>query len=251
MSGTATAYLTNESWCPRVNNKTFILLVVVCGGVAVASTLTTLIIKKLKLDVSTALPTTVSIISLAATVFFGIVGTPLPGKAAGGGSSPTSGPVTPTASALPSSSPTVPAIGAQLGPTVNSTFIEGASDTPYAGKCVDVRGPSTAPDTPAQIWACEQVDEMRWQLTSAGEIQGYGGNCLTVADADADATPVLMEPCRDTPDQQWQPQSDGHISYTGGRCLDIQGPSANSGTALQIWQCKNVPEELWQLAPAL
>jgi hypothetical protein len=93
------------------------------------------------------------------------------------------------------------------------------------------------------------VDEMRWKLTSAGEIKGFGGNCLTVVGDNADATPVLMEPCNNTPDQQWQMQSDGHISYAGGRCLDIQGPSTNDGTALQIWLCKNVPEELWQLTP--
>ena len=63
-----------------------------------------------------------------------------------------------------------------------------------------------------------------------------------------DATPVLMEPCGNTPDQQWQLNPDGHISYSGGRCLDIKGPSANDGTALQIWQCENVAEELWQKA---
>jgi hypothetical protein len=51
-----------------------------------------------------------------------------------------------------------------------------------------------------------------------------------------------------TPDQHWDVQPDGHISYPGGRCLDIQGPSADDGTALQIWQCKDVPEELWRLA---
>jgi Ricin-type beta-trefoil lectin domain len=106
----------------------------------------------------------------------------------------------------------------------------------------------TAQDTPVQIWGCKQVDEMRWQFTGTGEIQGFGGNCLTVVGDDADATPVLMEACQDTPDQHWHVQPDGHISYAGGRCLDIQGPSVNDGTALQIWQCKDVPEELWQLA---
>jgi hypothetical protein len=215
------------------------LLVFVCGGVFVTSALATLITKKLKLEVSTALPTTVSIISLAATIFFGIVGMRLPDSASG---SPT---ITPATSSPPSSP--APTTGPPVGPAVNSTFIEGANDTPFAGKCVDVRGPSVAQDTPAQIWDCKQVDEMRWQLTSTGEIQGFGGNCLTVVGANADATPVLMQQCNDTPDQRWQMRPDGHINYAGGRCLDIQGPSTNDGTALQVWRCKNVPEELWQL----
>jgi hypothetical protein len=128
-------------------------------------------------------------------------------------------------------------------------FIEGLSSTPFAGKCVDVRGPSAAPGTPVQIWDCKQVDEMRWQITATGQIQGFGGNCLTVVGQNADATPVLMEPCDNTPGQQWQLNPDGHLSYSGGRCLDIQGPSTKNGTALQIWQCKDVPEELWQSSP--
>ena len=48
------------------------LLLIVCGGVFTTSALATLTIKALELDISTALPTTVSIISLAATIFFGI-----------------------------------------------------------------------------------------------------------------------------------------------------------------------------------
>jgi len=230
-------------------------LVAVCGGVFVISALAILIIKKLKLEVSTALPTTVSIISLAATIFFGIAGMRLPGPTTGTVPGATSNPPATmpalSSSASTANTPADPAATADTSadPAVTSTFIEGASGTPFAGKCVDVRGPSKAQDTPVQIWDCKQVDEMRWQLTSAGEIQGYGGNCLTVVGDNADATPVLMEPCNNTPDQQWQMQPDGHISYAGGRCLDIQGPSTHDGTALQIWQCKNVPEELWQLTP--
>jgi hypothetical protein len=87
---------------------------------------------------------------------------------------------------------------------------------------------------------------MRWQIMASGQIEGFGGNCLTVAGENADATPVLMEPCDDTSGQQWKLNPDGHLSYSGGRCLDIQGPSTNNGTALQIWQCKDVPEERWQ-----
>jgi Ricin-type beta-trefoil lectin domain len=246
-----------------VSTETLVTLIAaVCCGVFITSALATRVIKKLKLEMSTALPTSVSIISLAATIFFGIVGMRLPAQAAdhppggtsGGLTHSTSSPSSPTAPTSPNS----PAATASTSPvtgtsspvaTADSTFIEGASDTPFAGKCVDVRGPSTNPDTPVQIWDCKQVDEMRWRLTSTGEIQGFGGNCLTVVGDDADATPVLMEPCGNTADQHWQMQPDGHLSYAGGRCLDIQGPSINDGTALQIWQCKNVPEELWQLTP--
>jgi hypothetical protein len=235
-------------------------LVAVCGGVCIISALATVIIKKLKLEVSTALPTTVSIISLAATVFFGIAGMRLPGPATSTVPGATSNPpAATTPAAVPPPSSSAPTANTPVDPTVTadsptdtavtSTFIEGGSGTPFAGKCVDVRGPSEARDTPVQIWDCKQVDEMRWRLTSAGEIQGFGGNCLTVVGDNADATPVLMEPCNNTPDQMWQMQSDGHVGYAGGRCLDIQGPSTNDGTALQIWQCKNVPEELWQLTP--
>lgn len=227
------------------------LLVIVCGGVFVTSALSTLIIKALKLEVSTALPTAVSIISLAATIFFGIVGMHLPGPTTSTLPGDTSSPPTTTPAVPPPPSSPTPTTDTPAGRAVNSMFIEAASDTPFAGKCVDVRGPSTTQDTPVQIWDCKQVDEMRWQLTSTGEIQGFGGNCLTVVGDNADATPVLMERCNNTPDQHWQMQPDGHISYAGGRCLDIQGPSTNDGTALQIWQCKSVPEELWQLTSKL
>lgn len=230
------------------------LLLIVCGGVFTTSALATLTIKALELDISTALPTTVSIISLAATIFFGIAqmrpSGQIPGSTLGGtprgSTSATASSQPASATPSPPNSPG-PTIDTPVNPTASSTFIHGANGTLFAGKCVDVRGPSTAQDTPVQIWDCKQVDEMRWQFTSTGEIQGFGGNCLTVVGADADATPVLMETCADTPDQQWQMRSDGHISYTGGRCLDIQGPSTNDGTALQIWQCRNVPEELWEL----
>lgn len=236
-------------------DTTVTLLLIVCGGVFTTSALATLIIKTLELEISTALPTTVSIISLAATVFFGVAQMRLPGQTPGnppgdtprGSTSTTaSGPPASTAPS-PQSSPAA-TIESPVNQAASSTFIQGADGTPFAGKCVDVRGPSTTQDTPVQIWDCKQVDEMRWQFTpSTGEIQGFGGNCLTVVGADADATPVLMETCADTPDQQWLMRSDGHISYAGGRCLDIQGPSTNDGTALQIWQCRNVPEELWKL----
>jgi hypothetical protein len=210
-------------------------VLVVGISVSVTSAVIVIAIRAMRLDVSTALPTAIGIISLAATVFFGVVGMRPAAQAAG---NPTAG-----ASAGGAAS-TVPVPAA---PVSSVNFIAGAAGTPYAGVCVDVRGPSSAPDTPVQVWGCEQVDEMRWHFTGTGEIQGYGGNCLTVVGDDTDGTPVLMEPCNGTAEQLWQLASDGHLSYSAGRCLDIQGPSANDGTALQIWQCQDVPEELWRL----
>ncbi len=75
----------------------------------------------------------------------------------------------------------------------------------YGDKCLDVRGPSTADGTPVQVWDCVGVSNQQWSYTIGGQIIGYGGNCLTVADNNiTNGRDLVMSTCEfDQRGQRW------------------------------------------------
>lgn len=147
----------------------------------------------------------------------------------------------------PQRSAPVPAPAPQ--PEVRSPGVP--TDTEYVvgfgGKCLDVRGPSTADGTDVQIWTCNGAPEMKWTLTSAGEIRGFGGKCLDVeGPSTADGTPVQIWTCNGAPQMRWTRTAAGEIRGFGGKCLDVRGPSTADGTSVQLWRCNGAPEMQWE-----
>ncbi|MBU2663712.1 lectin [Actinoplanes bogorensis] len=115
----------------------------------------------------------------------------------------------------------------------------------YAGKCLDVRGPSTDNGTPVQMWDCVGVANQRWTLTNDGRLVGYGGKCLDVrGPSTANGTPVQMWDCVGVPNQSWV-FTDGEIHGYAGKCLDVRGPSTDNGTPVQMWDCVGVANQKW------
>lgn len=118
-----------------------------------------------------------------------------------------------------------------------------------AGKCLDVRGPSTDNGTPVQIWDCVGVPQQQWTLTPRGELRGLGGKCLDVRGPSTDnGTPVQLWDCVNVPQQRWTLTSSGELRGLGGKCLDVRGPSTRNGTPVQLWDCVDVPQQHWVLS---
>ncbi len=118
-----------------------------------------------------------------------------------------------------------------------------------AGKCLDVRGPSTANGTQVQIWDCVNVPQQRWTLTPRGEVRGLGGKCLDVRGPSTEnGTPVQLWDCVNVPQQRWTLTSTGELRGLGGKCLDVRGPSSANGTPVQLWDCVDVPQQRWVLS---
>jgi hypothetical protein len=40
----------------------------------------------------------------------------------------------------------------------------------------------------------------------------------------------------------------GSIRGMGGKCLDAEGANTGAGTAIQVWDCSNAPQQLWTIA---
>lgn len=151
----------------------------------------------------------------------------------------------------------VVAMAATLAVSVGTLRHDAAAQAPASftgelhglqGKCLDVRGPSTANGTPVQIWDCVNVPQQRWTLTPRGEVRGLGGKCLDVRGPSTDnGTPVQLWDCVNVPQQRWTLTSTGELRGLGGKCLDVRGANSSDGTPVQLWDCAGVPQQRWAL----
>ncbi len=82
------------------------------------------------------------------------------------------------------------------------------------GKCVDVRGPSTADGAAVHEWDCYATDSQLWRWEARGKTYGgwpvyqirnkYSGRCLDVtAFGAADGTPIQQWTCTGGTNQEW------------------------------------------------
>ncbi|MET8546243.1 RICIN domain-containing protein [Kitasatospora sp. NPDC004799] len=145
--------------------------------------------------------------------------------------------------------PLTPGLGwIQFGPAVPAGPT--GQITGIAGKCLDVRGGSTANGTQTQIWDCLGNVNQTWKVGTDGTVRAVG-NCLDVEGGrTGNGTLVRTWECNGSGAQKWQARSDGSlVNPQSGRCLDVRGVSSENGAVLQIWDCfgATAANQVWHL----
>lgn len=118
----------------------------------------------------------------------------------------------------------------------------------YKGKCLDVRGPSSANGTVVQMWDCVGVSNQRWNVYSNGEIRSRYNllKCLDIRGAsNNNGASLQIWDCVGGTDQKWFFTGDNLRSNYNGKCLDVRGPSSANGTPVQMWSCVFVSNQVF------
>jgi hypothetical protein len=125
-------------------------------------------------------------------------------------------------------------------------------------------GASASP-VPVWLWQCQPDapdPTSRWAVHADGSLRAERNNqtlCLDVAWGDtSNRAKVVATPCREptlSPSQRWalRPGPVPHqrlvVGHASGRCLNVMDSRTLSGNPLQLWDCKESPEELWAWSP--
>nr|BFD90408.1 hypothetical protein KitaXyl93_17680 [Kitasatospora sp. Xyl93] len=136
----------------------------------------------------------------------------------------------------------------QFGPAVPAGPV--GQITGIAGKCLDVRGGSSANGTQTQIWDCLGNVNQTWKVAVDGTVRAVG-NCLDVEGGrTGNGTLVRTWECNGSGAQKWQARADGSlVNPQSGRCLDVRDVSSANGAVLQIWDCfgASAANQKWNL----
>lgn len=115
-------------------------------------------------------------------------------------------------------------------------------------KCLDVAYAGTAQDTPVWLYGCNnQSGAQDWLVGKAkyvAPVAGLGSKCMTSTSSIPARTSELSISTCDGSDRQRWALVNNYLTL-GGMCLDIRGASLASGTAVQMWNCVNVPQQRW------
>ncbi|MFF5233174.1 ThuA domain-containing protein [Dactylosporangium sp. NPDC000521] len=117
-----------------------------------------------------------------------------------------------------------------------------------AGKCLDVRGGSSANGTQIQLYTCQGNAAQTW--TRSGQTLQALGKCLDVnGGGTANGTKVQLWTCNGGANQTWAAQSDGTLrNPQSGKCLDVSGNNSADGTVVQLWTCiSGAANQKWTL----
>ena len=122
----------------------------------------------------------------------------------------------------------------------------GALVNPQSGRCLDDPGGTTTPGAvQLQIYDCNSTAAGQvWRLPP-GPVNGPGGLCVDVADADpASATAVQLYTCNQTDAQRWSVPGDGTLRVFG-KCLDVQSGGIGNRTPIQLFDCNGSGAQTW------
>ncbi|MET7422713.1 ThuA domain-containing protein [Dactylosporangium sp. NPDC005555] len=117
-----------------------------------------------------------------------------------------------------------------------------------AGKCLDVRGGSSADGTQIQLYTCQGNAAQTW--TRSGQTLKALGKCLDVnGGSTANGAKVQLWTCNGGGNQNWAAQSDGTLrNAQSGKCLDVSGNSSADGTVVHLWTCiSGAANQKWTL----
>lgn len=118
-----------------------------------------------------------------------------------------------------------------------------------AGKCLDVKGGSSANGTAADISSCNGSAAQQWSAPSDGTLRALG-KCLDAAGrGTANGTRIQIWDCNGGANQQWQAFNGGYRNPVSGRCLDDPGGSTTDGTQLVLWDCNGASHQQWTALP--
>ncbi|WP_438026623.1 lectin [Sorangium sp. So ce233] len=138
------------------------------------------------------------------------------------------------------------AISADDAPLAATGEVKGVG----SGRCLDVKGRSTATGTAVQIYDCNGGENQSFTFTEAGEIKVYGGTrCVEAAGrGTANGTKVVIGNCTGQPHQIWRTNPDGSIvGQQSGRCLDVEGRRTANSTPVHLWDCHGGTNQRWSL----
>ncbi|XVQ89138.1 PQQ-dependent sugar dehydrogenase [Microbispora siamensis] len=120
--------------------------------------------------------------------------------------------------------------------------------TGLAGKCLDVRGASSADGTQVQIYTCNQTAAQTW--TRSGQTLRALGKCLDISGGStADGAKIQIYTCNGTAAQNWASQSDGTLrNPQSGKCLSVAGTGSADGTVVELRTCvASAANQKWTL----
>ncbi|MFJ8233564.1 ricin-type beta-trefoil lectin domain protein [Streptomyces sp. NPDC094448] len=131
--------------------------------------------------------------------------------------------------------------------------------TSTAGRCLDLAGGRTAPNTALQTYSCNETKAQRFRIDPAskttpdtGTLKVLGKCAVPQNNGIADGTPVVIADCTGTAGQQWKTVAAGkklqHVD--SGKCLTVPGTGAPIGTDLQLAACGTAAQENQSWTPA-
>lgn len=114
------------------------------------------------------------------------------------------------------------------------------------GRCLDIKGNSTAPGTQVQLWGCSDIGGQKWEQQPDGALRNpQSGLCLTSpGGSTTDGTVLDIEPCIGSASQRFhitlglliQGQT---IAAPGGTCVDVLGVNTGgNGTPVTLFDCR-------------
>jgi PKD repeat protein len=116
-----------------------------------------------------------------------------------------------------------------------------------AGKCLDIRGGSSANGAQAQLYTCNGSAAQVFSV--AGQTLRVLGGCLDISGAaSADGTKIQLYTCNGTGAQNWVPQANGTLRNPAtGKCLDVAGGGSADSTVVQLATCTTAANQKWTL----
>ena len=121
----------------------------------------------------------------------------------------------------------------------------GALTNPASGRCLDVPNGNTTPGAvQLQLYDCAAVAAQVWRLPP-GPINGPGGLCADVVDADpSSAAAIQLYTCNGSDAQRWSTPGDNTIRVFG-KCLDVAYGGTANGTPAQLFDCNGTAAQSW------
>jgi subtilisin family serine protease len=114
--------------------------------------------------------------------------------------------------------------------------------------CANVRGATSAPNTPLIIWDCVGSTNEIFTLNSAGELRVYGSMCATdEGGRNVEGDRIIIYPCQGLPSQKWTLNSSGMLVNSRGKCIDVKGAVDAAGTSLILWSCWGGKNQKWAM----
>jgi beta-glucanase (GH16 family) len=137
--------------------------------------------------------------------------------------------------------------GGATAPPPDSTPPPANTGTPVKalGKCLQLRGASSADGTPVETSDCTGADHQKW--TRTGDTVRSYGKCLDIANnATANDSQAILWPCHGGQNQVFQSRPDGSLHNPGSqKCLEIPNSNLTNGTRVVIWTCDGRPKQTW------
>lgn len=123
------------------------------------------------------------------------------------------------------------------------------------GRCLDIKGDSTASGTQVELWDCNGVGGQKWVQQANGTLLNpQSGLCLTdPGDNTTNGTVLDIEACTGGASQQFAVTGGHPINAPGGKCVDVSGDDqwgVWSDIPVQMWDClTSAADQHWVYYP--